>query len=114
MSDNPDMQFYQLILSLQAGAMQQMGKIASPLSGQIERDMNMARSTIDLLEMLERKTKGNLNADEKNVLDHLLYELRLNFVDEQDKDKVGASSSEAGSEKPVNSAPPDAENVKNG
>jgi len=113
MDSSPDMQFYQLVLSLQAGAMQQMGKIASPLSGQIERDLNMARSTIDLLEMLERKTKGNLNADEKNVLDHVLYELRLNFVDEQDKDKAGSGGSDAGGERPVNSAGSDAENEKN-
>lgn len=113
MADNADMQFYQLVLSLQAGAMHQMGKIASPLTGKIERDLDMARSTIDLLEMLERKTKGNLNADEKNVLDHVLYELRLNFIDEQDKDKAGAAGSEADGEKQVNSAPSNAENEKN-
>jgi hypothetical protein len=114
MDNSPDMQFYQLVLSLQAGAMQQMGKIASPLSGQVERDLEMARSTIDLLEMLERKTKGNLNADEKNVLDHVLFELRLNFIDEQDKDKTGAAETQGGSEKPVKPESPDAENVKNG
>ena len=114
MTESPDMQFYQLVLSLQAGAMQQMGKVTSPLSGQIERDLNMARSTIDLLEMLERKTKGNLNADEKNVLDHVLYELRLNFIDEQDRDKSSTGGPESASEKPVNSAPSDAEEKKDG
>lgn len=92
MDENLDMQFYQLILSLQAGAMQQMGKIASPLTGKIERDLNMARSTIDLLEMFERKTKGNLDDDEKRLLEHVLYELRLNFVDEQKKDETGGGS----------------------
>ncbi len=86
MVDDPDMPFYQMVLSLQAAAMQQMGKIVSPMTGKVERNLDMARSTIDLVEMLERKTKGNLNSDEKNVLDHVLYELRLNFIDEQGKD----------------------------
>lgn len=94
MDNDLDMQFYQLILSLQAGAMQQMGKIASPISGQVERNIDMARATIDILEMIDRKTKGNLNADEKQLLDHILYELRLNFVDEQDKEKPGGENSQ--------------------
>jgi len=80
-----DMHFIQLVLSLQAGAMVQMGKIASPMTGKIERDLDQARATIDLLDMLERKTKGNLSGDEQNLLERILYELRLNFVDETTK-----------------------------
>ena len=110
MDDDLDMQFYQLILSLQAGAMQQMGKIASPISGQIERNLNMARATIDILEMIDRKTKGNLNTDEKQLLDHILYELRLNFVDEQEKDRAGHKV--AGPTNSVNSEGDSAENQK--
>lgn len=86
MNTNPDMQFYQLVLSLQAGAMQQLGKIVSPITGQVDRDLAMAKGTIDLLEMIQRKTQGNLDADEKQLLEHILYELRLNYVDEMAKD----------------------------
>lgn len=111
MDDTLDMQFYQLILSLQAGAMQQMGKIASPVSGQVERNLDMARSTIDILEMIDRKTKGNLNSDEKQMLEHILYELRLNFIDEQEKDRA-AKAGDSQPAKPVNSSGENAENNK--
>ncbi|MEW6051487.1 MAG: DUF1844 domain-containing protein [Candidatus Zixiibacteriota bacterium] len=88
MSDDQfDMPFYQLVLSLQAAAVQQLGKVASPLDGQINRDMVMAKGTIDILEMIGRKTQGNLTPDEKKLLDHVLFELRMNFVDEQKKDQ---------------------------
>ncbi|MFZ5981661.1 MAG: DUF1844 domain-containing protein [Candidatus Zixiibacteriota bacterium] len=97
---NYDTYFFQLIFSLQAGAMQQMGKIASPVTGKIERDLQLAKVTIDMLDMLQRKTEGNLNVDEKKLLDHVLYELRINYVDEVRKgdgekdDKTEERSSE--------------------
>lgn len=110
MDENLDMQFYQLILSLQAGAMQQMGKVASPITGKIERDLSMARSTIDLLEMFERKTKGNLDSDEKQLLDHVMYELRLNFIDEQEKDKASTSAGSSDGGNSINSTSNSADN----
>lgn len=84
-ADKHDIQFYQLVLSLQAAAMQQMGKIASPLSGKVERDLEQARFSIDMLSMIQRKTEGNLTEEEKKLIDHIVYELRLNFVDESKK-----------------------------
>lgn len=100
-----DMQFVQLVLSLQTGAMVQMGKIASPVTGKVERELNQARGTIDLLEMLAKKTHGNLVAEEQTLLDRVLYELRLNFVDEAAKgDTPPAPDS-------VNSGPPSADNT---
>ncbi|MBU8934405.1 MAG: DUF1844 domain-containing protein [candidate division Zixibacteria bacterium] len=77
--------FSQMILSLQMGAMQQMGKFASPMTGKIERDMVMAKASIDMLAMLEKKSKGNLTEDEDKLIGHALYELRINFVDESKK-----------------------------
>ncbi len=77
----------QLILSLQAGAMQQLGKIISPVSGKIERDMELARFTIDMLGMLQTKTMGNLTDEESHLLARVLSELRLNYVDESKKDQ---------------------------
>ncbi len=83
-----DPHFFQLILSLQAGAMQQMGKIASPISGKIERNLDMARHSIDMINMLNTKTAGNLTKEESELLKHALYELRLNYVDEVKKDET--------------------------
>ena len=88
MADQPsvDIQFLQLVLSLQAAAMQQMGKVANPMTGQVERDLTLAKQSVDMVEMLERKTRGNLTPDEKRIVDHILYELRMNFVDELAKE----------------------------
>ena len=75
----------QLIVSFQSAAMLQMGKILNPVTGKVERDLDSAKQTIDLLAMLQRKTAGNLTDDEKRYLDHVLYELRLNYVDETER-----------------------------
>jgi len=80
-----DANFFQLVLSLQMAAMQQMGKIASPLSGKVERNLMQAQASIDMLTMLSEKTKNNLTEDEKSLLDRILYELRMNYVDESKK-----------------------------
>ena len=84
-SEQQDIRLVQLLISLQAGAMQQMGKVASPLSGKIERDLTLAKVTIDMIEMLAEKTKGNLTDYEQKLIDHMLYELRMNYVDEAKK-----------------------------
>jgi DNA replication initiation complex subunit (GINS family) len=80
-----DANFFQLVLSLQMAAMQQMGKIASPFSGKVERNLMQAQASIDMLAMLSEKTKNNLTEDEKNLIDRVLYELRMNYVDESKK-----------------------------
>jgi len=86
----PDMKslgshFVQLVLSFHAAAWQQMGKVTSVMTGKIERDLNMAKHSIDMLGMLEEKTKGNLTEDEEKYLKHTLYELRMNYLDEMKK-----------------------------
>jgi len=77
--------FTQLVLSFQAAAWQQMGKVPSIISGKIERNIDMARHSIDMLGMLEEKTKGNLSENEAKYLKHTLYELRMNFLEELKK-----------------------------
>ena len=93
-TDQCDVQFFQLTFSLHSAAMQQMGKVISPISGKIERDLSMARTTIDMLEMLQRKTAGNLNKDDKELLDRFLYDLRMNYVDEAKKGESPDESEE--------------------
>lgn len=88
MTDQPDtfdINFYQLTLSLHASAMQHMGKTMSPLTGQVERNLDMAKSSIDMLEMLQKKTQGNLTEEEKKILERSLFELRINYVEESKK-----------------------------
>jgi hypothetical protein len=90
-----DLPFYQLVLSLQAATMQQLGKVISPITGKAERDLVMAKGTIDLLEMFQRKTVGNLDDDEKKLIEHVLYELRLNYVDELKRESGPSAKGEA-------------------
>ncbi len=89
-----DPHFVQLVISLQAGAMQQMGKITSPMTGKVERNLEIARLTIDTLSMLEAKTKGNLTSEESKLIGHILYELRLNYVDEVKKEEAGTAAAD--------------------
>ncbi len=84
-TNQADPLFYSLVLSLQAAAMQQMGKVMNPLTNSVERNLDAARQSIDLLDMIRRKTDGNLAEDEAKMLEHVLYELRMNFVDESNK-----------------------------
>ena len=74
-----------LVTMFQTAAMQQMGKVRNPMTEKIERDLEQARMSIDMLEMLKAKTKGNLKQEEEQFLSSVLRELRLNFVDEQAK-----------------------------
>ena len=93
--------FLGLIHSFQAAAMQQMGKIPNPYTQKIERDMPQARLSIDVLEMLQTRTSGNLVGEESRFLQHVLTELRLNYVAELEEDRKKASG-------PASSPPPPA------
>lgn len=93
-----DFQFYQLVVSLHAATMQQLGKTLHPVTGKLERDLTMAQQSIDMLDMLKRKTEGNLNEEEKSLLDRVLYEVRMNFVDESKKGDEPESDGDENSE----------------
>jgi hypothetical protein len=75
----------QVALMFQTAALQQMGKLKHPLSDRVERDLAQARISIDILDVLHRRMKGNLSDAEERMFDNLLRELRLNFVDEASK-----------------------------
>ena len=77
--------FTQIIFMFQSAAMQHLGKVKNPLTDRIERDLDQARHTIDILGMLEEKTRGNLNPHGKQFLEHVLFELRMNYVDEANR-----------------------------
>lgn len=77
--------FLQLVLGLQQSAMMALGKLMNPLSRKIDRNLEMARDTIDTLAALEARTKGNLEPDEQRVLTQVLTDLRMNYLDELKK-----------------------------
>jgi hypothetical protein len=94
--DRDDALFVNLILIFQGAAMQQMGKIANPLTGKIERNLEQACFSIDTLAMLREKTRGNLPGDLERLVDSTLVNLRMNFVEESAKAPTGPSKSEGG------------------
>ena len=101
MAENPEkseMMFIQLIAIFQAAALQHMGKLKNPASEKVEKDMIQAQLSIDILDMLKVKTKGNLSAEEERYLSSMLQDLKLNYVDELAKEPPTASTSEKGSQ----------------
>ncbi len=77
----------QLILMFQTAALQHMGKLKNPISDKVERDLQQAQISIDILDMMQTKMKGNLKSAEEKMLSGVLSELRLNYVDEVSKIK---------------------------
>ncbi len=84
--------FYQLILMLETAALQQLGKLINPLTGKTEQNLEQAKFSIDILGMIEEKTKGNLTSEEQRYLEGVLSQLRLNYVEEVNKPKVAPNS----------------------
>lgn len=74
--------FAAFVLSLAHTAAVHFGDIPDPVSGQrAEANLPAAQQMIDILALLEAKTRGNLTAEERQLLDQILYELRLRFVE---------------------------------
>lgn len=76
----PEVSFSTFIVSLASSALVQLGEVPDPASGACGLDLPLARHSIDVLEMLRQKTVGNLDADENQLLESLIYELRLKYV----------------------------------
>jgi len=79
-----DQIFLQLIYMFHTSAMQGLGKVADP-TGQINRNLEYVNQTIDLMEMLLVKTKGNISEEIEKMLTQMISELKLNYVDEKSK-----------------------------
>ena len=88
--------FLQLVLGLQQSGMMSLGKLMNPISRKIERHLDVAKDTIDTLAALEARTRGNLEPDELRVLQQVLTELRMNYVDEVKKAGATATADDAG------------------
>jgi hypothetical protein len=89
---NHNILFMQLIIQNQQIAMMAMGKIKNPVTDKIDRNLEHAKIYIDTLDMLLARTKGNLSEYEEKFLTETLKDLKLNYVDEMDKDKKPSKS----------------------
>jgi hypothetical protein len=76
----PEVNFNSLIFSLSSSALLHLGEIADPATGAKKKDLALAKHTIDTLAMLEEKTQGNLNEEEKRFLESILADLRWRYV----------------------------------
>jgi len=72
--------FTTFVFSLGSSALIHLGDAPHPETGEIRRDLALARESIDLIDMLREKTKGNLTPEEERFLGALLYDLRMRFV----------------------------------
>jgi hypothetical protein len=77
----PKIDFSTFVLSLSHSALMHLGQAPHPETGGVEKSLPLARQTIDLLGMLEEKTKGNLAGDEERLLTQILFDLRMRYVE---------------------------------
>ena len=78
----PEINFATFIFSLNTSALMHLGVLEDPASGKKVKNLAMGKQTIDILSMLEEKTKGNLTTEEENMLKNVLYDLRIIYVKE--------------------------------
>ena len=79
----PEINFSTFIISLNASALVHLGVMDDPATAKKVKNLPMGKQTIDILGMIEEKTKGNLSKEEENLLKNILYDLRIIYVKEQ-------------------------------
>lgn len=94
--------FEMFVLQQQQWTMIQLGKMVNPMTGEVARDLEAARMSIDLLGMLQEKTRGNLDSGEERLITSVLTTLRLNFVEESARGT--ATPAEGGTSDPDSAA----------
>lgn len=84
-----------LIMSYQTSALMQMGQLKDPHTQTIQRNIDNAKLSIDILGMLQQKTKNNLTKDEADLLESILRELRLAYIKETSGDQPSRKTSDS-------------------
>ncbi len=79
----PEINFATFIFSLNSSGLVQLGIIEDPATGKKTKNLAIAKQTIDILGMLEEKTKGNLTKDEESMLKNILFDLRMIYIKEK-------------------------------
>jgi hypothetical protein len=80
----PTINFATFIFSLNSSALVQLGLMEDPMTGQRTKNLPLAKQTIDVIAMLEEKTRGNLDVDEAAMIKNILYDLRILYVKEKE------------------------------
>lgn len=80
----PTINFATFIFSLNSSALVQLGLMEDPMTGEKSKNLPLARQTIDIISMLEEKTRGNLDKDEAAMIKNILYDLRILYVKEKE------------------------------
>jgi len=101
---NTQLLFY-LIQSFEMTTMIHLGKIKDPNAEKTERNLQLAQFSIDLLDMISEKTKGNLSEYEKKFLENVISQLKLNYIDEAEKDKKDSKHEQAEQKKSDDTEP---------
>src|SRR5256885_12790581 len=77
----PEINFSTFVISLSTQALMHLGEIANPISEKVEIDVPVAKQMIDILAMLKDKSRGNLNASEDRLMEDILFDLRMKYVE---------------------------------
>jgi hypothetical protein len=80
--DKNDQLFASLLYLFHTTGMQGLGKLMNPVTQKTEKNVDQAKESIEMLEMLKQKTQGNLPSELSRLLEQFLTDLRLNYVDE--------------------------------
>ena len=79
-SPMPEVSFATFVYSLSTSALVHLGEIPEPITEKMDKNLPLAKQTIDILGILQEKTKGNLSQEEENLLNNFLYDLRMRYV----------------------------------
>ena len=79
----PEINLSTFIMSLNASALVNLGMMDDPITGQKSKNLTLAKQTIDLIAMLQEKTRGNVTADEEKMIKNFLYDLRIVYIREK-------------------------------
>ncbi len=79
--DLPEVNFSTFIFSLSSSTLIHLGLVPDPTSGKQAVDLPLAKQTIDILSMLKEKTRGNLTQEESKLMDNLIYDLKMRYVE---------------------------------
>jgi len=78
---HPPIDFPTFIISLSTQVLMHLGEIPSPLSGKVEKEVRAAKQTIDIISLLHDKTRGNLDQEEEKLMEEILFNLRMKYVE---------------------------------
>ena len=77
----PSIDFSTFIISLSTQALMHLGEMGDPVTGKVEKDVAVAKQTIDIIGMLSEKSRGNLDEAEEQLVKEVLYNLRMRYVE---------------------------------